>query len=123
MLFNFEKYFVGKTASHTFSDNDACRIAAYFTQNGLCYVSGRPLLKEGRELHHRLPRMYGGKDEPEKLVLLETRVHRMVHTDSFNELYALLLQIPMSADQLRLLNQLRVEARNQPYEATTEEKT
>ena len=34
MTFNFEKYFFGKTQRNEFSDNDSCRMAAFFVQWG-----------------------------------------------------------------------------------------
>lgn len=114
MLFNFNKFFNDRTNRDIFSDNDACRMAAYFIQNGKCYVTGAPLLQNERELHHRLPRQYGGQDTPTNLVLLTKRVHRMVHTEDFDEFYSLLSKEPMTDVQLNLLNQLRLEAHREP---------
>lgn len=116
MLFNFDKFFNDRTNRNIFSYNDACRMAAYFIQDGCCYVTGVPLLIDERELHHRLPKQYGGKDTPENLVLLTKRVHRMVHTEDFEEFYTLLCKAPMTEAQLTLLNQLRLEAHREPFE-------
>ena len=95
-MLNFDKFFNDRTNRDVFSDNDACRMAAYFVQQGRCYVTGAPLLIGERELHHRLPRQYGGTDIPTNLVLLTKRVHRMVHTEDFEEFYALMREEPMT---------------------------
>lgn len=116
MLFNFNKFFNGKTADNDFTDNDACRMAAYFIQDGKCYISGAPLLMDYRELHHRQPKQCGGKDLSENLILLTKRVHRMVHTENFEEFYTLLSKEPMTEAQLAMVNQLRMEAHRKPIE-------
>lgn len=120
MVFNFDKYFYNKTASNDFSDNDSCRMAAYFAQDGLCYVTGRILEKGERELHHRLPRSFGGKDEAENLILLSRDIHRMVHTEKFEEFYILMLKCRLTAPQLALVNQLRYEAHRTPVSEKAE---
>ena len=116
MLFNFENYFADKTARNDFSANDACRMAAYFVQDGRCYVTGQPLVRGERELHHRLPRAFGGQDVADNLVLLTSRAHRMVHTDDPREFYRLLREVALTGAQLATLNQLRLEARRKPIE-------
>ena len=110
MMLDFSKYVVGKSDSNKFSDNDVCRVAAYFVQQGRCYVTGLPLEQGWRELHHRLPRYYGGGDIPENLILLNKTVHLMVHADTEYEFYQLLKGFPLTAEQFRMVNQLRYEA-------------
>lgn len=110
MTLDFSKYIVGKSDSNDFSDNDACRMAAYFVQQGRCYVTGKPLEKGWRELHHRLPRYYGGEDIPENLILLNKTVHLMVHAETEFEFYQFLKGFPLTAEQFRMVNQLRYEA-------------
>ena len=116
MLFNFENYFADKSARGDFSDNDACRMAAYFVQDGRCFVTGLPLVRGERELHHRLPRSYGGRDVADNLVLLNHHVHRMVHADDAKEFCSALREVPLTAAQLGIVNQLRLEARRKPIE-------
>lgn len=118
MLYNFDAYFLGKTERNKYSENDVCRMAAYFTQDGKCYVTGLPLQSGERELHHRLPRIYGGQDTPENLIMLNRHIHRMVHVCNFDELYDLMRIKPLTDKQLSLLNQLRLEARNKPIDPT-----
>ncbi len=112
MIFDFANFVNRKSR---FSSNDACRMAAYFVQDGKCYVTQTPLQIGQRELHHRCPRSYGGKDEPENLVLLTKTVHRMVHAPSESEFADLLSQAPLTDKQLAMVNQLRYEAHRVPY--------
>lgn len=120
MIFNFDKFFYNKTVRGEFSDNDSCRMAAYFAQNGLCYVTFRPLESGERELHHRLPKSFGGKDEAENLILLTRDVHKMVHTENFEEFYTLREKCRLTQYQLALINQLRYEAHRTPVSVKAE---
>ncbi|MEG0650189.1 MAG: HNH endonuclease signature motif containing protein [Oscillospiraceae bacterium] len=110
MKLDFSKYIVEKSDSNDFSDNDACRVAAYFVQQGCCYVTGLPLQIGWRELHHRQPRYYGGKDIPENLILLNKTVHLMVHAETEFEFYQFLKDFPLTDRQFKMVNQLRYEA-------------
>ncbi|MEG0893487.1 MAG: HNH endonuclease signature motif containing protein [Oscillospiraceae bacterium] len=110
MTLDFSKYVVSKSDCNNFSDNDACRVAAYFVQQGRCYITGLPLEKGWRELHHRQPRYYGGEDIPENLILLNKTVHLMVHVWTTYEFNFLLQEFPLTAEQFRMVNQLRYEA-------------
>lgn len=114
MILDFSRYIVTKSDQHNFSDNDACRVAAYFVQNGRCYVTGRVLEKGWRELHHRQPRYYGGRDTPENLILLNKTAHLMVHAWSEDKFNHLLQGFPLTAEQFKMINQLRHEAHRQP---------
>lgn len=110
MTFNFEKYFFGKTQRNDFSDNDSCRMAAFFVQDGRCYVTGVILRSGERQLHHRLPKSKGGKDTPENLIFLESRVHKMVHTNNYDEYWNLEKELKLTAAQSKMVEQLRYEA-------------
>lgn len=114
MTLDFSKYIVEKSNANDFSDNDCCRIAAYFVQNGLCYVTNTKLDIGQRHLHHRKPRHYGGKDTPENLILLNKTVHEMVHVRHVFEFQQLLDSFPLTLAQLKMINQLRYEAQRQP---------
>lgn len=111
MTMDFSKYLVSKSDSNDFSDNDACRVAAYFVQKGCCYVTGMPLEKGRRELYHRLPRYFGDSDIPENLILLNETVHLMVHVWTEFEFYRLLKGFPLTERQFKMVNQLQYEAR------------
>ncbi|MEG1275525.1 MAG: HNH endonuclease signature motif containing protein [Ruthenibacterium sp.] len=115
MNFNFAKYLTDKSARNDFTDNDACRMAAYFVQDGKCYVTDEILQAGQREPHHRTPRWCGGKDVPENLILLNRIVHLMVHTRSATEFETLLARHPLTAQQLSMVNQLRIEAHEQLF--------
>lgn len=114
MNFDFSKYILEKSNDENFTDNDCCRIAAYFVQNGMCYVKNTKLDIGQRHLHHRKPRYYGGKDTPENLILLNKTVHEMVHARHVFEFQELLDSFPLTPEQLKIVNQLRYEAHRQP---------
>lgn len=116
MTADFTDFVYKRSHRGTWKFIDVCRMAAYIVQNGKCYVSGRDLLPNKRQLHHRLPRQYGGQDTPENLVYLESTVHRMVHTESFEDFYELSKKVSLTDQQLQLLNQLRLEARCKPVD-------
>lgn len=75
MIFDFSDYLITGTTHNSFSGIHNNRMAAYIAQNGLCYVTGMPLIVKERELHHRLPRYYGGTDTADNLILLSKKVH------------------------------------------------
>ena len=110
MIFNFDKYFSNKSSSKELNDNDCCRIAAYFTRNGCCYVTGRVLKERDRELHHRIPKSLGGKDTPENLIYLLSAIHKMVHTDSLDDFKKYINELSPSTFEIFKINQLRIEA-------------
>jgi hypothetical protein len=114
MILDFSAFTLKHTQAGTFYGNNNCRMAAYFAQNGRCYVTGKPLLPGQRELHHRLPRYYGGEDTPENLILLDKRIHSLVHCGDIFILTDSLQKTPLSALELKLLNQLRKEAMQRP---------
>ncbi len=118
MMLDFSRYVMDRTTRHTFCSLDVCRVAAYCVQNNLCYVSQTPLEEGERELHHRLPRSFGGKDIPQNLVMLNRTVHLMVHAEP-KQFYQLFERFPLTTPQMKLLNQLRYEAHRTPIDLNT----
>ena len=114
MIFDFADYMWNRSTQQCFSANDACRMAAYFIQDGKCYVTGMPLQPGQRQLHHRKPRCFGGEDVPENLILLNRTVHSMIHAAAPEAFDKLLAQFPLSGPELALVNQLRYEAHCAP---------
>ena len=108
--FAFSEFLLRHTENRTFVGLNSCRMAAYFAQQGRCYVTGLSLKEGRRQLHHRLPVHYGGPDTPENTILLDIRVHRLVHTADFYEIDYLLEELALADRQLRVVNQLRLEA-------------
>ena len=122
-MHDFSNFLYHRSSGQDCSDLDICRMAAFLIQNGTCYVCNRPLQEHKRQLHHRLPRQYGGKDTPGNLIYLDTRIHRAIHAETFEDFYMFLrdLEEPLTVEQLGMVNQLRVEARNQPFLPEKEE--
>ena len=107
---DFAEFFLKRLKTRVLSENDLCRMAVYWVQGGRDYVTGVPLKRGERELHHRQPRYYGGIDAPGNLILLHRTVHAMVHAETFEKFYMLLEQMPLTAHQLNMVNMLRYEA-------------
>jgi hypothetical protein len=106
----FAYFLLKHTRAGTFLGLENCRMAAYIAQNGRCYVTGVLLIPWKRQLHHRDPVEFGGKDTPENTILLDIRVHKLVHSFHPAEIDALLNELALTEEQFRLLNQLRWEA-------------
>lgn len=117
-MHDFSRFLFRKTNNGTISPLDVCRMAAFLVQDGRCYVSGRKLVENQRELHHRLPRKDGGKDTFENLIYLDRTIHHMVHTTSLTDFMRMLYEVQLTMQQLHLLNQLRLEAHNEPIVET-----
>ncbi len=108
--FDFSSFLIHHTENGTFRGLCNARMSAYLTQGGLCYVLDKPLLKGQRELHHRQPRFFGGTDSSTNTVMLDTRVHRLIHCSDSREIEAMLAEINPTEAQLKLINVLRREA-------------
>lgn len=110
MKANFSKFIIKSTNAGDFDGINNSRMAAFLAQDGLCFVTGLPLLPGKRQLHHRTPRSRSGDDSPANLVYLQTDIHVAVH--SYNQDYVKrVCQQHIRTDlALALFNQLRHEA-------------
>jgi len=88
-----------------------CRMVAFISQRGRCYVTGVLLVWDYRELHHRHRRHYGGKDTIENTIYLNIDVHKLVHESCLNKINLLLEKLNLTSKQMRMINQLRYESR------------
>ena len=109
-FFDFSDYFLKHTEDRTFQGECCCRMAAYFAQRGLCYITGRPLEHGYRQMHHRKRRHYGGPDSAENTILLNKAVHLIVHSNDSVEISRLCEEIRPTEAQFHLINQLRRES-------------
>lgn len=66
-----------RSASVEFNDN---RISIYSAQQGLCAISKKKLEIGNMEVHHKVPRYMGGKDNYQNLMLVTIGVHKLVHS-------------------------------------------
>lgn len=123
MIFDFSKFLLEHTRSKDFTGNCDCRMASYFSQHGRCFVTGIELKPHHRELHHRLPRQYGGPDTPENTILLDKSVHRLIHATHPEEIQWLLERLKLTEPQLRHVQQLRKEARQTIVEISANQPT
>ena len=64
-----------------------------------------------RELHHRKRKHYGGKDTLANTIYLNISVHRLIHAKYPATIERLLKEINPTELQMKMINQLRFEAR------------
>lgn len=117
--FDFSDYIIKYTSSGTYLGECSCRAAAYWAQCGLCYITGRPLEKGYREMHHRDRRYYGGKDTAENTVLVNKGIHRLIHSTDPVEIRRLVEQLSITKEQMFRINGIRREAHMKVIRAVT----
>lgn len=108
--FDFTVYFLTHATNRTFMGEACCRMAAYFAQSGLCYVTGLPLEESYREMHHRIRQYYGGLNTAENTILVNKGVHKIIHSTDAAEIRRLVEELSITEEQLLRINGLRREA-------------
>lgn len=102
--------------SALFNDN---RISLYAGQGGKCAITNELLRMGNMEVHHIIPKAYGGNDKYQNLIYLSKEAHALVHYGevgiSMNkQLYDLLQSL--NAKQLNRLQELRKLAKEREIE-------
>lgn len=82
-------------------------ISRYSAQKGLCAITGRFLLMDEFEGHHKVPRYKGGGDEYENIVILCPEAHYLVKATDPVIIQELLEILKLNKEQLKKLNKLR----------------
>lgn len=88
------------------------KIALIYGQKGVCYVTGKPLVIEQMECHHKLPRYMGGKDKYDNLVWLNTDVHKLIHAKKEDTIKTYLDKLGLNKEAKNKVNKLRRLAGN-----------
>ena len=65
-----------KSATAEFNDN---RISLYSGQQGVCIITNKKLEIGNMEVHHKLPKYMGGKDNYQNLIFITREVHKLIH--------------------------------------------
>lgn len=63
--------------STEYNDN---RISLYVGQNGKCGIIGKKLEINYMEIHHKIPKTLGGKDEYSNLLYVKYNIHKLIHS-------------------------------------------
>lgn len=87
-----------------YSDN---RISTYSMQKGLCAVTRNFLTAEMMHCHHILPKMLGGSDDFNNLVIIHRWVHLLIHATTSQTIEHYLRLLKLSGKQLEKINNYR----------------
>ncbi len=101
-------------ASVELNDN---RISLYIAQKGSCGISKKALSPNDMEVHHILPKEFGGTDEYSNLIIVTKAIHKLIHAtkkDTINHYLSIIGKL--SKSQINKLNKLRTKAKNQPID-------
>lgn len=91
--------------SSEFNDN---RISLYVGQKGKCFVTGEPLEIGYMEVHHKIPKSSGGKDNYRNIVFLNEYIHKLVHATEEDTIANYLSLLTTEKINFKRLNSLRI---------------
>jgi len=100
-----------KSRSIEYNDN---RISKYIMQYGKCSVLKEDIAIDSVRCHHIVPRKCGGTDEFHNLVIVDERIHRLIHMTNPTKIHELMKRLSLNAKQLTKLNYLRLQANLEP---------
>ncbi len=105
MLWLMRNPVMGKSIEY--ADN---RISLYAAQHGKCAVTGIFMNAHDIHCHHKLPVSRGGTDCYDNLVLVDKRIHIIIHATDNETIKSYLLPLNLDNQKLAKLNKLRVMA-------------
>ena len=82
-------------------------ISKYAAQQGKCGITGKFLLMDEFEGHHKLPRYKGGTDEYSNIIILSHEAHLLVQLTDPEKIAVILSQLKLNKKQIQKLNELR----------------
>ncbi|WP_264175031.1 group II intron reverse transcriptase/maturase [Clostridium sp. CS001] len=97
------RYF-SKNDSVEYNDN---RISVFSAQNGQCAITKWVLKTFHFHCHHKTPKHLGGDDSYQNLVIVEGRVHRLIHAVDEKLIEKLIKELGLEANQIKKVNQYR----------------
>ena len=98
------QYNYQSTESIEFTDN---KISVYAAQYGKCAVLGVVLDIEDIHCHHKLPKILGGKDNYQNLIIIHQDVHRLIHATRQETIGKYLSALKLDKQQINKINKLR----------------
>lgn len=98
--------------STEYADN---RISLFSAQWGKCAVTGTDFKCISEiHCHHKIPRVDGGSDKYENLVLVLAPVHELIHAADENTIFSYISALKLDTKQIAKLNKLRTLAKRKP---------
>lgn len=88
------------------------RQSKYAQQRGKCVLSGEPLVLNGFDVHHLLPKFLGGTDKYKNLVLVNRKYHQLIHSNNIDEINSLLQGANLNKRRKERLDLYREKAGN-----------
>jgi len=108
---DFSDFIINRARNGTFDSESNARMATFIAQCGRCYVTNRPLKAGYRQLHRLLPGYLGGKYIAENTIYVCLPIHRLVHGTHPLQINRLLEEINPTPEQMKVINELRVQAK------------
>lgn len=87
-----------------YNDN---RLSLFSAQHGKCGITKNELEIGKIHCHHKTPRELGGDDKYQNLIILQEKVHRLIHATNKNVILRLLKELQITDEQMKKVNTLR----------------
>ncbi|MEK5389567.1 group II intron reverse transcriptase/maturase [Margalitia sp. FSL K6-0131] len=94
-----------------YNDN---KISKYVAQYGKCYVTGEVIGIDRIYCHNVKPRRMGGTDKYSNLVIIDSKVHKLIYMKNPDRIREVLRTLNLNTKQFNKLNRLRTESGNEP---------
>lgn len=98
------RYF-SKNESVEYNDN---RISLFSAQNGQCAITKWVLKTFHFHCHHKIPKHLGGDDSYQNLVIIEGRVHRLIHAVDEGLINKIVKELSLNKTQINKVNKYRI---------------
>lgn len=98
-----------KDASAEYNDN---RISLFSAQKGICGISKEKLTIGNMEVHHKIPKYDGGKDDYKNLIFITKNVHKLIHAKNECTIEKYLERVKPTKEMLKKINKLRENLKN-----------
>lgn len=83
-------------------------------QYGKCFVLKEEIAIDSVRCHHIVPIKFGGTDKFYNLVIVDEKVHRLVHMTNQSKIKDMLERLSLNTTQLDKLNYLRMQTKLEP---------
>ncbi|MEJ8553515.1 group II intron reverse transcriptase/maturase [Tepidibacter sp. Z1-5] len=96
--------FFAKSGTVEYNDN---RISLFSAQNGQCAVTKRILKTFYFHCHHKVPKHLGGDDSYQNLVIVESRIHQLIHSVNKNIIDKYIKELGLNETHIKKINNYR----------------
>ena len=107
-----QKYMLEHPVVNRSSEYNDNRISLVSGQKGIDIITGKPLIEDQIACHHVKPLRQGGDDSYENLILVDEKVHKLIHMREEEKITGYVRELEMDKKQLKKLNKYRKMAGN-----------